>query len=388
MPDSRDSRSRIVSVDLLRGIVMLLMVIDHVRNYFATTPALPEDLAEPGLALFLTRWITHFCAPVFVFLAGTSAFLHQRNAGMDIPELRRFLLSRGVWLVAAEFLLINPFWPLWMDGYLLAQVIWAIGWSMIALGLLLPLGRRNLFLLGLVIVLGHNLLDGISSASFGALAPLWIILHEENVIALTDNWNIYAAYPLLPWIGTMLLGYAFGGLLADDVRWQQHAFRIGLGAVAGFLLLRGFNIYGNPADWVAGKDAAATLVNFLNVEKYPPSLQYLLMTLGPALLLMPLLEKVSGAWTRAVSVFGRVPFFFYVLHFALIYVIAIGWNLAAYGKAFWWFRGEAAFPTEFSPSLPLTYLVALLVIFLLYPACIRYARFKRERRDLKWLSYI
>lgn len=378
---------RIVSVDLLRGLVMIVMALDHVRNYFAATPAAPEDLSDPGLALFLTRWITHFCAPVFVFLSGASAWLHADRHGLSVPELRRFLVSRGAWLVAVEFLLVNPLWPLWIDGYLLAQVIWAIGWSMIVLGLALPLGRRAILVIALVIVCGHNLLDDVSAKSFGEFAPLWIALHEEGVITLAAGWHLYAAYPLLPWIGVMLLGYAAGALLATG-NWQRRATRAGLAAIALFVLLRAFNIYGNPADFVVAGTFPQTLINFLNVEKYPPSLQYLAMTLGPALILMPWLENRRGRIAEWIATYGRVPFFYYILHFALIYALAIAWSCAAFGTAFWWFRGEAAFPPGYTFSLARAFVVWAAVVIVLYPACRWYAAFRQRRRDLWWLSYV
>lgn len=380
------TRPRIASVDLLRGLVMIVMALDHVRNYFATTAGPPEALADPGLALFLTRWITHFCAPVFVFLAGVSAWLYRKNTGAGDAELRRFLISRGAWLVVAEFLLINPLWPLWIDGYVVGQVIWAIGWSMVVLGLALPLGRRAIGMLGLLIVFGHNLLDGISAEAAGALSPLWMFLHEEGLVELAEGWHLYIVYPVLPWIGVMMTGYAAGWLLTDGRDWKRTAYLAGGSAVALFVLLRVTNLYGNPADFAAGATLAESIIHFLNVEKYPPSLQYLLMTLGPALLLMPVLERWNGRAADRVSVFGRVPFFYYVLHFALIYAAAIAWSYARYGQAFWWFRGEAAFPPEYHFNLASAYVVWVLVVAALYPACRWYAGVKRRRRDLRWLS--
>lgn len=378
---------RIACVDLLRGLVMIIMALDHVRNYFAVTPALPEAMADPGLALFLTRWITHFCAPVFVFLSGVSAWLARERGGADGNAVRAFLLARGAWLVAAEFLVITPLWPLWLDGFVLAQVIWAIGWSMIVLGLCVPLGRRVVGLAGLAIIFGHNLLDGIAANSIGALAPLWTALHEEGVVALGAGWNLYLAYPLLPWIGVMFAGYGAGGLFVDGSDWRKLAARAGIGATVLFAVLRATNLYGNPGDFTAGATFTQSLINFLNVEKYPPSLQYLLMTLGPALLAMPLLENWRGRVAGWVAVFGRVPFFYYVLHFALIYALAIAWSLVQFGEAFWWFRGEAALPEGYVFSLARAYAAWAVVVIALYLPCRWYADFKRRNRGLWWLSY-
>lgn len=366
---------------------MIVMALDHVRNYFTAANAEPEMLDDPGLALFLTRWITHYCAPIFVFLSGTSAWLSRRQTGASDSETRRFLITRGAWLVCAEFLVINPLWPLWIDGFLFAQVIWAIGWSMIVLGLVMPLGRRAILALGLVLVFGHNLLDGISAESLGAVAPLWMFLHQSGVIALSESWNFYLVYPIVPWIGVMMLGYVAGGLLTENSDWQRVSMRVGLAAVALFLALRVTNLYGNPTPFVAAETASQTLINFLNVQKYPPSLQYLLMTLGPAFMLLPLLERWRGWFADVVSVYGRVPFFYYVLHFALIYALAITWSYVEYGRAFWWFRGEAAFPEGYTLELWRTYAVWAIVVISLYVPCRWYADFKRRNRGLWWLSY-
>lgn len=379
---------RIASVDLLRGLVMIVMALDHVRNYFGATPALPEEMAEPGLGLFLTRWITHFCAPVFVFLSGTSAWLYRHNSGCSPGVLRRFLVTRGLWLIAVEFVLVTPAWPLWLDGFLLAQVIWVLGWSMLLMGLLLPLGHRALLVLGLAMIFGHNLLDGIDAAQWGDAAFAWIFLHQEGVVPLGGGWNLFIAYPLIPWLGVMMAGYGFGAWMTRDAGWKRKAPLLGMAAIALFFALRGGNVYGDPGAWQAGADFARSLVNFLNVAKYPPSLQFLLMTLGPALLLMPLLERWTGRAAGVVSVFGRVPFFYYVLHFPLIYGAAIAWSHWRYDTAFWWFRGEQAFPPGYTLDLGLVYAVWIAVVVALYPACRWYADLKRRRKDLWWLSYL
>jgi len=381
-------RQRIAAVDVLRGLVMILMALDHVRHYFGPTIMEPEDLADPGLALFLTRWVTHFCAPVFVFLAGTSAWLYREQARASDVELRRFLVSRGVWLVIAEFLLFNPLIPFWLNDMLFAQVIWAIGWSMIALGLLLPLGRRNLLLLGLLIVFGHNLLDGIEPSDLGAFAPLWTFLHHAGVTALPNGWSFYIAYPVLPWIGVMLLGYVGGRFLTDGSDWRTVARICGVSAIALFAVLRLTNFHGNPVDFVPGETFAASLMNFINVEKYPPSLQFLLMTLGPALLLMPVLESLQGKVAQWLAVFGRVPFFYYLMHFVLIVMGASIWSYAMYGESHWWFRGAEAFPPGYEFSLLLIYAAWVPLVLMLYPACRWYAEFKRARRHVRWLSYV
>lgn len=383
-----NAMQRIRSVDLLRGLVMVIMALDHVRNYFSATPAAPELLDEPGLGLFLTRWITHFCAPVFVFLCGTSAWLHASNTSAGHGELRPFLVTRGLWLIAVEIFIINALWPLWLDGYILLQVIWAIGWSMLALAVVTQLRPVIVLGIGLGIILGHNLLDGITAADLGQLSPLWKFLHEEGVISLGDNWNLYLAYPLMPWIGTMFAGYAFGSLLTDGSDWRTMSRRAGIAAILAFIGLRLHGLYGDPTIFLPVASASDNIIGFLNTEKYPPSLQYLLMTLGPALLIMPLLEDWRGRVADWVTTFGRVPFFYYILHFTVIYVAAIATSYVLYGEAFWWFRGADAFPASHSLQLWPTYLVWTLVVIALYKPCRWYARFKRERRDLWWLSYL
>ncbi|HEX7046051.1 MAG TPA: heparan-alpha-glucosaminide N-acetyltransferase domain-containing protein [Gammaproteobacteria bacterium] len=386
------ARQRIAAVDILRGLAMVLMALDHVRHYFAPTPLEPEDLADPGLGLFFTRWITHFCAPVFVFLAGTSAWLYRdcngAGNGAGDAELRRFLLSRGTWLVVAEFLLFNPLIPFWLDDMLFAQVIWAIGWSMVALGILLPLGYRVILSLGLLIVFGHNLLDGIDATRLGVAAPLWQFLHEGGAAPLAGGWKFYMAYPVLPWIGVMLLGYAGGKFLTDGSDWRKVARVCGGTAIALFVVLRLTNLHGNPVEFTAGATFANTLMNFINVEKYPPSLLFVLMTLGPALLLLPALESLNGRLAQWLGVFGRVPFFYYLLHFILIFASASAWSFARHGESFWWFKGPAAFPPDYEFSLLTIYVVWALLVVALYPACRWYADFKRRHRNLRWLSYV
>jgi uncharacterized membrane protein len=381
-------RQRIVSVDILRGLVMIIMALDHVRNYFSSTPVAPENLDDPGLALFLTRWVTHFCAPVFILLCGTSAWLHARNAGLALPELRRFLVTRGIWMLFVEIFIINALWPLWLDGYILLQVIWAIGWSMLALACVLTLGRVVITILGVIIIIGHNLLDGITATSLGAFAPAWQFLHEESVIVLGAGWKLYLAYPVLPWIGTIFIGYGFGSLLTEGHDWKRIAQRSGIAAILLFIGLRLHGLYGDPSVFMPGNTPRDTLISFLNTEKYPPSLQYLLMTLGPALLILPWLETWKGRVAGWISLFGRVPFFYYILHFALIYALAIFASLLMYGEAFWWFRGAAAFPEGHVLALWPTYVVWIGVVLSLHLPCRWYARIRQERRDLWWLSYL
>lgn len=381
---------RIRSVDLLRGLVMIIMAIDHVRDVFTPMGGFsPEDLEDPGLGLFMTRWITHFCAPVFVFLCGTSAWLYQQNTGCSRADLQKFLLSRGAWLIVVEFLILNTAWLSYMGNFIFVQVIWAIGWSMIALALVLPLGLRGIAALGLVMIFGHNLLDGISPEAFGSFALLWNFLHVQGGYPFGDGWYFMVVYPLIPWLGVIMVGYAFGSWLSSRPRedWQKMVFRTGAICLFLFLLLRVTGFYGDPQPWVNHDSSSRSFISFLNTEKYPPSLSYLLMTMGPALMLMPFLEGWRSKIAEFVTVFGRVPFFYYVLHIPLIHGLGIIYSLVRYDSALWWFGPPQGYPAGYEPQLWMTYLVTAIVVTILYFPSRWYAALKRRRKDW-WLSYL
>ncbi|MDX1454581.1 MAG: heparan-alpha-glucosaminide N-acetyltransferase domain-containing protein [Gammaproteobacteria bacterium] len=384
-------KERIHSIDLLRGLVMIIMALDHVRDFWGPLPAQPEDMDEPGMALFLTRWITHFCAPVFVFLAGTSAWLYRSNTGCSQGELQKFLITRGLWLVVIEVTVVNMSWgAVWQMPFSFLQVIWAIGCSMIVLGLVLPLGVRAIAVLGLLLVFGHNLLDGIASQQFGDYAILWMLVHEQNFLPiLGGSWSLFIAYPLVPWIGVIMLGYAFGSLITSHPNggWFGPTFKIGLAMTMLYIVLRLFGLYGDPVAWDSSGGFEAALISFLNVEKYPPSLHFLLMTIGPALMLMPWMEGLRGKAVDMISVFGRVPFFYYVIHLPLIHATAAIYLVLRYGSAGWQFAPPQAYPPEYSQSLLVVYAAWVGVIVVLYFPCRWYAALKRRRKDW-WLSYL
>lgn len=385
------SSSRFTSIDLLRGVVMVIMALDHVRDYFHVDVHYydPTDLSATTVPVFLTRWITHYCAPVFIFLAGTSAWtIGSRKGG---AYLSSFLIKRGLWLILIEFVVIgfgwmfNPRFP--MFGL---QVIWAIGVSMIALAGLARLPMRALVLIGLALVFGHNALDGLHFHG----AWWWKMLHDRGAIFVGDR-RIFFAYPVLPWIGTMALGYAFGSFYATTVEAgarRRVLIRIGSGAVLLFVLLRFLNLYGDPGHWTAQRSAAFTVLSFLNVQKYPPSLLYLLMTLGPAILFLAYSEKLRGRLASALMVFGRVPFFYYVLHIYLIHFLALvtaqltgfGWRSMVLDMAV--FRDDSL--AGFGFSLAITYAIWGGVVLALYPLCKWYDRVKSGNRHLWWLSYL
>jgi uncharacterized membrane protein len=378
---------RIVGVDLLRGAIMVIMAIDHVRNFFSPFPYPPEDLSHSSAGLFLTRWITHFCAPVFVFLAGTSAYLYRRNRGCSHKELAHFLVIRGIWLIFIELTVINWIWTFDWYPYLSVQVIWVIGWSMIFLAGMLYLPFGLAMGIALALIFGHNLLDPIQAQQFGEWAILWNILHERGGQPVPVINYFSVVYPLIPWLGVMAAGYGFGRLVTLPAeRRDPILYQLGLGLVAGFIFLRGFNLYGDPEPWQPNERGFLfSFFAILNTEKYPPSLAYLLMTLGPAIALMPVIEKWRGWFTEPLKVFGRVPFFYYIAHLLVIHVLAVLWS----GWAFSDNLSEAndSFPEGYEPSLLRIYGVWIIVVIGLYPLCRWYAELKK-RSNAWWLSYL
>jgi uncharacterized membrane protein len=392
--------TRIASIDLVRGAVMVLMAIDHVRVY----SGLPAG--GPTAGIFFTRWVTHFCAPAFVFLAGTSAFFYGRgHAG-----LARRLVIRGAWLVLLELTYVRVAWTFNLDfmHYELAGVIWVIGWCMILLAALVRLPRGWLVAVGGIVIAGHNLLDShldalIAAAGASRFGGLWKILYlgffAGPVRLGADGPNLMVLYSIVPWIGVMAAGYAFGGILAlEPARRNRVCVGIGLGAIALFLLLRGFNLYGDPRPWsaaAAGADGAPplpALFSFLNTNKYPASLDFLLMTLGPLIALLPLLERARGPLARGIALFGRVPFFFYMLHIPLIHALALVVSEIRLGSVSPWLftnhpMGNPPPPEGYTWSLPLLYLVWMVAIVLLYVACRWFADFK-ARRNAWWVGYL
>ena len=385
--------ARVAAIDLVRGAVMLLMAIDHVRVYAGVPPggASPE--------VFLTRWITHFCAPAFVFLAGTSAFFRGRkHAGLP-----RYLLVRGAWLVLLELTVVRLAWTFNLDfARQMAGVIWVIGWCMILLAGVVKLPIRVVAILGLGVIGAHNLTDAYRAELFPALAGsafagLWKILYLaffEGPIELGAGATLIVLYTIVPWVGVMAAGYAFGRVLAlAPARRDRICLWIGLGAVTLFLLLRGFDLYGDPRPWNTpdGHGMPAWLA-FLNTTKYPASLAFLLMTLGPTIALMPALERARGALWQPLRLFGRVPFFYYVLHIPLIHALALFVSLVRTGDVNPWLftnhpMGNPPPPDGYTWSLPLLYGVWGVAVLLLYPACRWIDRVKTGRRSW-WSGYV
>ena len=387
---------RIESIDLLRGLVMIIMALDHVRMYFAlgTWYAEPTDLATTTPLLFFTRWITHFCAPVFVFLAGTSAFLYGRNR-KTIKETARFLLTRGLWLVFVELVIINFAWTFDITySFRILQVIWAIGLSMIALSVLVYLSTGVIFVVGMVLVAGHNLLDPITRQGSSFQDLLWYTLHQPHT-AFIGGALVNFVYPVLPWIGVMALGYVFGTLYRNDFPAEQRKrwlLSTGLAAILLFFVLRGLNAYGEPRDWDVHTSPVFTLLSFLNTTKYPPSLHFLLMTMGPALLLLALIEPLGDKLPKPVIVFGRVPFFFYIVHLYAIHALAMlllvyeGREASEYIFSADGIRSGVL--SEFGLSLGAVYGIWIMVVVLLYPFCRWYQRYRENNPSKWWLSYL
>jgi len=381
------ARTRIDSVDLVRGLVMVLMALDHVRDFFAPGGFNPRDVTDP--ALFMTRWITHFCAPAFVLLAGVSAFLYGER-GRSTRQLSRFLLTRGIWLVLIELTLVRLAWTFSFDlGYFFSQVIFAIGASMIALSALVFLPRSAVAAIALALIAGHNLLDPINAEAFGPAAPIWNFLHEPALLQFGATVKWFAVYPLIPWIGVMAAGYALGPVFTLD-RAKRTRWLVGWGTVAvvGFVLLRASNVYGDPAPWSVQAGAIATLLSFINCEKYPPSLLYLAMTIGPTLLLLAAVENARGRFAAWVTTFGRVPFFYYVVHVFVIHALAVIFAWASGAETGWLFGPfPADKPNGYGVGLLGVFSVWLAVVAALYPLCNWFAGIKKRRSDW-WLSYL
>ena len=372
---------RLESIDRLRGLVMALMALDHVRDYFFEQghPS-PLDLATTTPALFFTRWITHFCAPTFVFLAGVSGYL-QRSRGKS-PS---FLFKRGLWLVVLELTVVGFGWQLWAPGAIVLQVMWAIGVSMMALSALALLPPNAVLAVGLAIVALHNTTDGVTSTN-----PIWIVLHAGGKLD-TQPLPIYVAYPVLPWIGLMACGYGFGRVFLLEER-ARHRWLVGAGLVlsVGFLLMRGLDRYGDPGHWYVQSAAWKTAGDFVDVEKYPPSLQYALMTVGPALLLLRAFEHLRGPVATFLLPFGRVPMFFYVLHIYLIHALCLvlgaitGFPLRGLVNPLFAAPSDLA---GWGLALAPMYGVWLLILALLVAPARWFAGVKSSRRDW-WLSYL
>lgn len=395
------TRPRVSSIDILRGIVMIIMALDHVRDYFHITANTddPLNLATTTPALYFTRWITHFCAPVFVFLSGTSIYLQSLRKTKK--ELGIFLLKRGLWLIIAEWTIISFAWTFNTNfTFFPFQVIWAIGISMFILGLLLlaKFSYKLILVTGILLVAGHNLLD-IPEASPGFQPSFtWDLLHHGVFAVYPIGGNHFAllVYPFIAWTGVMMLGYCAGVFFTSSFTQQQRKkilLQTGGGLVLFFILLRFSNLYGDPVEWSTQKNLLYTFLSFMNVDKYPPSLLYCCATIGPALILLAFIEKTGNRFSRVMITYGRTAFFYYILHIYLIHLLAAVFFFAR-GHTF----AEAKYVGEQFPfmyvapgegyGLPVVYLVWIGVVAALYPLCKWYDGYKSRHKENKWLSYL
>ncbi len=387
-------KNRIKSIDMLRGVVMVIMALDHVRDYFHFDAYFfdPEDIAQTNVPLFWTRFVTHFCAPVFVFLAGTSAFfVGQRR---DKKSLSVWLLKRGLWLVIAELTVIKLAWMFKLDySIILLQVIWVLGISMIFLAGFIHLPKKLMIGLALVAIFGHNLLDPIAPTDSVA-SGFWTFLHVFNIVDM-GSFQVFVGYPLIPWIFVMPLGYYFGELYKpsyDSKLRIKRLFQLGLGLTILFFVLRTLNMYGDPQAWAQQDSLGMTIASYFNVTKYPPSLLYLLITLGPSILFLGLVENLQNQWTEKLVVIGRVPMFFYIVHIYAIHLLAV---LAAMSTGFNFSDMVIDVWVTLQPelqgygfSLWVVYLVWIVLTIALYPICSWYNNYKTNHREKWWLSYL
>jgi uncharacterized membrane protein len=389
-PSDPEHPGRLDSIDLLRGLAMVVMALDHVRDFFTDVRFDPLDLSQTTPYLFFTRWITHHCAPTFVFLAGTGAFLYL-SRGRTKNDLAKFLLTRGLWLAFLELTVVRFAW-LFNLGYSFAvvQVIWVIGISMVVLSGLIFLPRSVLALVSIGMIALHNLADSVDPRFFGSFAWLWQILHVQGSITWGGENILFVIYPLIPWIGVMGAGYLFGTfVLQEEAVRHRNMFRTGFVLIAGFIILRALNVYGDPHPWSVQDVPVKTLLSFLDTHKYPPSLLYLMMTLGPAILILPFLERWQGKLADFITVFGRVPLFYYVLHLFVIHTLALIAARLMLGSFRFLVSNTPfeAFPPGYGFPLWGVYIVWIAVIPLLYIPCKWFAGVKRKSRN-PFLSYL
>ena len=392
LKENKLGSQRVQSLDVLKGIILLLMALDHTRDYFHESAFifLPLDPDQTNWPTYLTRWVTHFCAPTFSLLAGISAFFVSRRKSNR--ELSLFLFKRGLWLIIIEQTLLQFAWNFnpkmnWVD----LGVISSLGISMISLGILVHARQGFILAFSLALILGHNLLDFLDSSE----GIWWAILHKQSIHQINDYYNFSIGYPLIPWIGVMSLGYWMGSYFYhsnyEPNRRKKTLRLLGLASIGLFLLLRVLNIYGNPTGWISYDELSKTMMSFFDVNKYPPSLDYLLITLGPALLFMAYSEKAKGRLIEFIKLIGRVPFFYYILHLYLIHLLALlaaeitwdGWQTMIIEA---WVTDSPELK-GFGFSLGTTYLIWGLIIALLYPLCKAFDRYKQSHKEKQWLSY-
>ena len=386
------TKTRIESIDLLKGVVMVIMALDHVRDYFHYSAFMfsPADPTQSTLPIFFTRWITHFCAPAFSFLAGLSAFMVGKRKSKS--ELSVFLIKRGIWLIFIELTIVCFGWYFDLQFRTLGLlVIWSLGISMIILAALIYLPRNYILLISLLLICFHNLLDNVHFPG----NVLWSVVHEQMIYKFSGNKILLIGYPIVPWFAVMALGYYFGSLYDksfDNSKRKKLLNSIGIIAVATFVVLRLANLYGDPKQFKEFGSFSQNLISFLNPNKYPPSLLYLLMTLGAAFLFLANTEKLKGRIVNFFCTFGRVPFFYYILHIYIIHIIAM---IMAQISGWGWKKMILSTFIAFEPnmkgygySLWIVYVIWISVILLLYPLCKKFDKYKQAHKEKWWLSYL
>ncbi len=395
MPGEKSETKRIESIDLLRGVVMIIMALDHVRAYFHYDAFYysPTDLTQTNVPLFFTRFITHYCAPAFVFLAGMSAYISGIKKSRK--ELSLFLLTRGIWLVFVEFFIVvlfrtfNPSYT-----YLNLQVIWAIGMSMIALSAIVYMNKKLILLTAIILITAHNLLDTVHVPGNGLLAVVWSFLHDVNHFTFGQV-ELYVRYPVLPWVAVMTIGYYLGFLYTpgyDQVKRGRTLLQLGVSMIVLFIFFRINNVYGDSSEWSEQKNFVFSLLSFLNVTKYPPSFLFVLITLGPSLIFLALSERPLNTWAAKIVVFGRVPMFYYLVHILLIHILAVlAALLTGYPEMIVLNNNVNAIPAlkGYGFNLLTVHLLWIAHIVILFPLCKWFDSYKRANQSKYWwLSYL
>jgi uncharacterized membrane protein len=389
-------QKRITSIDLLRGAIMIIMALDHTRDYFHAGAFVndPTDLHTTTAALFFTRWITHFCAPIFMLLAGVSAFISGQKKTKK--ELALFLLKRGLWLIFLELTVLNFAWFLNIHfSYISLQVIWALGACMVCLSALIYLPKKVLLITGFVLVAAHNLLDNFHVTGNNLEAFGWSILHERHLFTL-GSMKINISYQLIPWVGVMALGYCLGNIFItgfDAAKRKRILIYIGSLSLVLFIIIRYINVYGDLVPWTQQSSGLFSFLSFINVTKYPPSVDYLLITEGVALLFLAFTENLSNGFTKIISIYGRVPMFYYLAHIYLIHLLAI--PAAVYLGYRWTDMTSFTNGIHFAPhlkaygfNLGIVYLIWISIVASLYPLCKWYDGYKTKHKEKWWLGYL
>lgn len=388
---SQFQTKRLISIDLLRGMVMALMALDHVRVFFSNVGFRATDLTQTTVPLFLTRWITHLCAPSFIFLAGVAVYLYSIRKQTSQPDLSKYLIIRGLFLIFLELTIVRLGWFFDLTyTFSAAGVLWAIGWSMIFLAALIHLPIRIIASIGILIIFGHNLLDPIQAEKLGRFGWIWSILHEPGMLTPIPGKFFFISYPLIPWIGVIAIGYVFGTVFTQELSQRlKLLWRWGLSCLLGFIVLRFLNIYGDPNPWSFQANISYTILSFVNCHKYPPSLLYLLMTLGLMFLLLYVFEKYRIKILKPLILLGQAPLFFYIVHIWLIHGLAIMLAIPKYGlkAVFFPFLISRMMPVDYGYELSTIYSLWIVIMILLYATCNWFLSYK-ARSQKWWLKFL